>query len=307
MNSSGAPETTRGLDARDSSIHPRSDIWSLGAVMSETLTWSIMGYEELTAYQGRRHSAVSVSELAGLFHWGCFHDGSARLKEIEKTHTEVVENGNDPITSGVSKMIMDGMLQADYAERWKAGELHKRGQYLLANHDTRVRTQDAHELREGPRRHPSDEYPGTGRQPRPTSNRYIGKQSQDECTSQRSDMLWTHRLSSALYGTQQGQPSHPYQTQATRSQPNGNVPPAASPSPGHVRGLCTVENLYSFIQEKPTFLLGDLTSNSYRTFLSAHPQLKLSLEKVKGLTGRRDQASSLHLHCRLTKYMYGFK
>jgi len=80
----GSPESYRD----DNITRARSgagDIWSLGAVASEAMVWTIKGEPGRVQYQRERCRITDeLPNMAGGYHVGSFHDGFCRLPIIQK-------------------------------------------------------------------------------------------------------------------------------------------------------------------------------------------------------------------------------
>ena len=110
----GSPESYRdhGFPKPQSA---QCDIWSLGAVASEALVWSIQGEDGRRRYQDDRCTMTQGTPLKGGFHEGGFHDGTCRLPIVGEKHQAILKlvDNDDPISAKVSDIILNGMLVAD--------------------------------------------------------------------------------------------------------------------------------------------------------------------------------------------------
>ncbi|KAF5543011.1 serine threonine kinase [Fusarium mexicanum] len=94
-------------------ISPASDIWSLGAVFSDVLIWTVAGEAGREKYRRMRHEEIArQSHLSGAGYDCCFHDGEKRLKAIQEVHDEALlhKRGSDDISPFISKLILRNML-----------------------------------------------------------------------------------------------------------------------------------------------------------------------------------------------------
>ncbi|KAK0651080.1 hypothetical protein B0T16DRAFT_403139 [Cercophora newfieldiana] len=103
------------------------DVWSLGAVASEALVWTIKGEVGRNHYQQKRVEVTrGLPNLAGGFHEGSFHDGTCRLDIVEETHSNVLNltGDDDPVSRIVSNdMILERMLIANPPESFPAKDI----------------------------------------------------------------------------------------------------------------------------------------------------------------------------------------
>lgn len=100
----------------------KTDIWSFGGVSSEALVWSIHGNEGRLEYQQRRGEATDKTILRGGYHDGCFHDHECRLPVVDDAHIQLEQRGDKTLTT-ISRLTLNGMLQADHDQRWTAEDL----------------------------------------------------------------------------------------------------------------------------------------------------------------------------------------
>ncbi|KAK5655745.1 hypothetical protein OQA88_5282 [Cercophora sp. LCS_1] len=112
---------------------PQCDVWSLGAVASEALVWSLRGETERLEYQGRRCEETRKTKLKGGFHEGCFHDGSCRLRVVDEEHRSVLTcaDGDDIISTVVSDLILDYMLIANPTDGHEADAVFEKWEWKL--------------------------------------------------------------------------------------------------------------------------------------------------------------------------------
>ncbi|PNP85085.1 hypothetical protein FNYG_01610 [Fusarium nygamai] len=94
-------------------ISPLADVWSLGALFSDVLVWTIGGEGEREKYRLRRQKEIERHlYLRSAGYDCCFHDGVKRLKSIEHVHKEVLKHkrASDSITPLISDIILEHML-----------------------------------------------------------------------------------------------------------------------------------------------------------------------------------------------------
>ncbi|KAF0329873.1 hypothetical protein GQ607_003046 [Colletotrichum asianum] len=115
-----APEAFRD-DGGIKTIRHKSDVYSLGGILSEALIWMIWGEKGREAYQAERVRATREIRLRGGYHEGAFHDGDGLLHVVEEWHQRAVE-----ITGGkaeaLSQVIIKFMLAADPDRRYTAAQ-----------------------------------------------------------------------------------------------------------------------------------------------------------------------------------------
>ncbi|KAK5655735.1 hypothetical protein OQA88_5272 [Cercophora sp. LCS_1] len=103
---------------------PRCDVWSLGAVASEALVWSIQGESGRRKYQQQRRQQTRQTSLEGGYNEGSFHDGNCRLPIVDEQHQAALklvdDDENDP-SPIVSSIILERMLIADPLQCFDAG------------------------------------------------------------------------------------------------------------------------------------------------------------------------------------------
>ncbi|KAH8671559.1 hypothetical protein BX600DRAFT_496234 [Xylariales sp. PMI_506] len=86
------------------------DVWSLGAVASELLVWTLEGSEGRNCYEEVR--GAKTVEGNRNFHTGCFHDRVLRLGIVDHIHANALDKRlpDDDISCIVSQFILDHML-----------------------------------------------------------------------------------------------------------------------------------------------------------------------------------------------------
>ncbi|KAG5759530.1 hypothetical protein H9Q72_012345 [Fusarium xylarioides] len=90
-----------------------ADIWSLGALFSDFLVWTITGADGQEEYRSeRRADILQIQHFSNPGYDYCFHDGEKRLKAIDDVHSEALEcRGNgDFMSPAISDLILDHML-----------------------------------------------------------------------------------------------------------------------------------------------------------------------------------------------------
>ncbi|KAH8881813.1 kinase-like protein [Thozetella sp. PMI_491] len=113
------------IPIRDLALGP-SDIWSFGAVASETLIWSIFGERKRGEYQDLRSEEHSRSSFRNDRYEGCFHDGHLLLKIVEQMHATALNSTlqGDNLSPIISSLILDKMLVVDPKKRPDAIEIY---------------------------------------------------------------------------------------------------------------------------------------------------------------------------------------
>ncbi|KAF5489141.1 Serine/threonine-protein kinase chk1 [Colletotrichum siamense] len=85
-----APEAFRD-DGGTKTIRHKSDVYSLGGILSEALIWALWGERGREAYQAERVEATREIRLKGGYHEGAFHDGDGLLTVVERWHERAVD------------------------------------------------------------------------------------------------------------------------------------------------------------------------------------------------------------------------
>ncbi|KAF4828883.1 Serine/threonine-protein kinase Nek7 [Colletotrichum tropicale] len=119
-----APEAFRD-NGDPTNIDHKSDVWSLGAILSEALIWSIWGERGREIYQAERIQRTRQTKLKGGHHEGAFHDGDRLLDVVENWHERVI-TVTDGSAEALSKLITESMLAADTERRKTAADVFKR-------------------------------------------------------------------------------------------------------------------------------------------------------------------------------------
>lgn len=93
-----------------------ADIWSLGCVYSEFLTWLNLGLQGLKDYREARQADRAAG---GLENTQAFHDGHRLLPCVRTFHEAAIaaRSPNDTLTSAVLDQVVDEMLCEDSAAR----------------------------------------------------------------------------------------------------------------------------------------------------------------------------------------------
>ncbi|KAI1390035.1 kinase-like domain-containing protein [Hypoxylon trugodes] len=114
-------------------VGPKADIWSIGAVFSETLVWSLRGEAGINQYWEKRCEQTKDTRLDAAGYGACFHDATARLKAVDQMHQVCIrdpEQGADEIFHQVDDIVLNHMLQPE-SNRLDAHQLlnrwHMRG------------------------------------------------------------------------------------------------------------------------------------------------------------------------------------
>ena len=112
----GAPETFRSDDSllQARFVVGRSvDVWSLGCVLSEVVTWVVLGWQGLRDYRQRRQR--ELGERLGSDAGDLFHDGVRVLNTVQDTHKRLQDGRrtNDHITPNAVALITDMMDNSD--------------------------------------------------------------------------------------------------------------------------------------------------------------------------------------------------
>lgn len=123
----GAPECYYDSPAWTTKISDKADIWSLGCVLHELLTWVVLGRDGLTQYRcSRREEIAQIPRFADA---DCFHDGSDRLQSVsdvtEKIRSAELSRNADYIICQLLS-IVEGMLESDPEARPDAINVSKR-------------------------------------------------------------------------------------------------------------------------------------------------------------------------------------
>ena len=126
----GAPETYRSTDLQTSHLQVTQsvDIWSVGCVLSEVVTWVTEGSTKLQEYRRRRQQEVAtksnISEDRFHYNWQV-------LNTVKELHEDTVQNkrANDHVTSAVVQKLIEGMIVPDPRYRGAA-------QYFLEQSNT---------------------------------------------------------------------------------------------------------------------------------------------------------------------------
>ncbi|EGU77538.1 hypothetical protein FOXB_11953 [Fusarium oxysporum f. sp. conglutinans Fo5176] len=128
-------------DSCDTPISPQADIWSLGALFSDVLVWTIVGEDGREDYRRRRKEEIQQClHLRSAGFDCCFHDSERRLKAVDDQHNEVLQDKRerDTLSPRISELILHHMLVGS-RERLEAMELRKYTARMLLedqNHDT---------------------------------------------------------------------------------------------------------------------------------------------------------------------------
>ncbi|KAG5812755.1 hypothetical protein H9Q74_004112 [Fusarium xylarioides] len=116
QNTPVSPEAFANFAVQDRfrpAISPATDVWSLGAVFSDVLIWTVAGEAGREQYRRRRHVEIAgLPHLTGAGFDCCFHDGEKPLKAIQEVHDDALlhKRGSDDISPFISKLILRNML-----------------------------------------------------------------------------------------------------------------------------------------------------------------------------------------------------
>ncbi|CAG7560637.1 unnamed protein product [Fusarium equiseti] len=95
-------------------INSLADLWSLGAVLSDFMVWSIGGEPLRESYRTRRRDAVAkLPHLKGHGFQAYFHNGTDVLPEVVNFHEDILKNNKrdeDVFSPHMSQSILDFML-----------------------------------------------------------------------------------------------------------------------------------------------------------------------------------------------------
>ncbi|KAF5641654.1 acriflavine sensitivity control ACR-2 [Fusarium sp. NRRL 52700] len=94
-------------------VNPIADLWSLGAVYSDFLAWSIGGVDRQERYRKKRQDAIAkLTHITAAGFDACFHNGRSILPAVTDFHAEVLEDRvhEDFISPCMSKLILEYML-----------------------------------------------------------------------------------------------------------------------------------------------------------------------------------------------------
>jgi hypothetical protein len=118
-------EDNAGLSAR-----PEADMWSLGCILSDAVTWVVRGIDGLEDYRIRRN--VELEQLGAATDAYCFHDGEIRLQCVDDWHAELLDfkRPTDLITEPIWNMLSEMLGEPD--ERPTAKQLLAKSRRLLA-------------------------------------------------------------------------------------------------------------------------------------------------------------------------------
>lgn len=125
-----APEVCRRYrhyDRLPTRVSAASDVFSLGAILSELAVWTIFGSNGVREYaQLRIKDHAMLRDFRDSGYEGCFHDGRKALDTVIKMHDKVCHHANDHVTAPIVRLIENKMIQQEPSDRCKARELHDR-------------------------------------------------------------------------------------------------------------------------------------------------------------------------------------
>ncbi|KAJ4269852.1 hypothetical protein NW762_001521 [Fusarium torreyae] len=114
-------------------ILPITDVWSLGAVYSEVLVWSLSGIDGLERYREARHSFIATRlNMSARGFDACFHNASERLPIIDKFLQDSLANKgvNDQVSPSMTEVILKFML-VPWADRLEAMDVKTRADIMV--------------------------------------------------------------------------------------------------------------------------------------------------------------------------------
>ncbi|KAF5713745.1 serine threonine kinase [Fusarium globosum] len=94
-------------------LDPIADLWSLGAVYSDFLAWSIGGRECQERYRMKRQDAITkLPRILGASFNACFHDGRKILPEVGEFHEGILRDkvDGDLVSACMSEFILKFMM-----------------------------------------------------------------------------------------------------------------------------------------------------------------------------------------------------
>ncbi|KAL9583434.1 MAG: hypothetical protein Q9212_002699 [Teloschistes hypoglaucus] len=131
--SSGAPETyrTTALERSRLQVPQSADVFSIGCILSEVVTWVTEGSLQLREYRRRRsEEAYSTSQHTKE---ALFHSNNSILDTVNHIHEQTLLNRreNDYVTSDVIRRLIKGMLITDVHARAHASYFLATGSSIL--------------------------------------------------------------------------------------------------------------------------------------------------------------------------------
>lgn len=135
----GAPETFRYDDSMLQArleVGKGVDVFSLGCVFSEVLTWSVYGCNGLLEYRHQRRRDLQRTMGIGAGH--AFHDGSRVLAAVVDNHIRLEQNRpiDDHLTTNVIELIND--MMADSEQRLTAKHAYQRSMRIIREANDKV-------------------------------------------------------------------------------------------------------------------------------------------------------------------------
>ncbi|KAK8059494.1 hypothetical protein PG996_009424 [Apiospora saccharicola] len=129
------PETTRRFDWTDSlpiQVGQSFDIWGMGCVFSEMVSWVVGGEPERERYRLQREAEIPM-EVKDAGYSACFHDGDGPLPLIKVYHHPNLLNTfriGDSQSFQVGQMVVRDMLIKEPAGRLNAQQLYRKAKNL---------------------------------------------------------------------------------------------------------------------------------------------------------------------------------
>lgn len=136
-------------------LSPLADLWSLGAVFSDFLVWSIGGEEYRDKYRRSRRDAVAeLPHFEERGYGACFHNMIERLPEVDSFHEGILthKRTGDFLSPCMSKFIFTYMM-VDSTERLSALVAKAHAKRMIAD---AKRSPKPHRSRTPDSNHPSN-------------------------------------------------------------------------------------------------------------------------------------------------------
>jgi hypothetical protein len=108
---------------------PEADIWSLGCILSDSVSWVVRGLDGLEEYRVRRKA--ELQRLGVLTDEYSFHNGETRLQCVDEWHTELfdLKRPTDRFAEPMTQMLTD--MLGEFDERPTAKQLLAKSRRLL--------------------------------------------------------------------------------------------------------------------------------------------------------------------------------
>ena len=129
----GAPETYRAdlnIAKRNLKIKQDVDIWSLGCVLSEVVTWACQGWKKVVLYRQLRSQEVETSTSQ---REDRFHTDGQLLQAVHDSHLDNKENcrHNDEFTPTITDGLVLEMMQIKSQARPNAQYLYEKSRRIV--------------------------------------------------------------------------------------------------------------------------------------------------------------------------------